>query len=149
MTEEPVTVTVKLLDREFLVGQHRDAVVAGAARGVPDLAHLAVEIGHRRERAFALVGLAADQELAVEQLDGDGDGFFGHGAALNWRSRAPSDARSWPRPAHAPARCASAARRVRRPADRGRGAGWRFPRPAAAFFRWPHPARATARRARP
>src|SRR5579875_2175584 len=107
MTEEPVTVTVKLLDREFLVGcqpDEREGLLAAMTyldRKMREIRHASRSPGYDR------VAVLADQELAVEQLDGDGDGFFGHGAALNWRSRAPSDARSWPRPAHAPARCAS------------------------------------------
>src|SRR6185437_8993640 len=58
--------------------QHRDAVIARAARGVADLAHLAVQVFDRRQQAFAFLGFAADQELAVEQFDVDGDGFVGH-----------------------------------------------------------------------
>src|SRR5690242_4172185 len=128
-------------------GEHRDAVVTDAARGAAQVMHLAIQIVRGGQQALAFFRRAADQELAIEQTHGDGDGScFVH---VSPNSRAPSNARSSPRPASAPVRCATSVARVRRSIVRGCGAGWRFPRPDGAAFRWHGPSQRTARPARP
>src|SRR5690348_7374125 len=126
--------------------EHRDAVVTDAARGAAQIMHLPVQIAGRGQQALAFLRRAADQELAIEQAHGHGDGFA---HAISPNSRVPSGARSSPRPASAPVRCATSVAHARRRAARGCGAGWRFPRRGGAAFRWRGPSLRTTRPARP